>query len=72
LDFIACLGLVSGLFVEVYFGHTATHLFKVAGGASEHSTRHTALTVAGFFVCVLVMVYVTRLTRQALAGIVPE
>jgi len=64
----ACFGLIPGLFVEVYFGYVAKHVAKVSGKVSEHSTVHTALTVAGLLLCVAVLVYVTRLARRALAG----
>lgn len=64
----ASLGLILGLFVEVYFGYVARHVAMVAGQVSEHSTLHTVLTIAGLLACVAVLVYVTRLARRALAG----
>lgn len=64
---IACVGLIPGLFVEVYLGYTAKHLLKVSGHVSEHSTLHTVLTVSGLLVCMLLLAYVTRLARNALA-----
>lgn len=64
---VACAGLVPGLFVEVYCGYTAKHMFKVAGQVSEHSTLHTVLTIVGLVVCILLLVYVTRLARKAIA-----
>jgi len=64
---VACLGIVPGLFVEVYFGYVAKHMAKVSGGVSEHSTMHSALTIAGLILCVAVLVYVVRIARRALA-----
>jgi uncharacterized membrane protein YdjX (TVP38/TMEM64 family) len=67
----ACLGLVPGLFVEVYCGYAAKHMLKVAGQVSEHSTLHTVLTITGLVVCILLLVYVTRLARKAIAEAEP-
>jgi uncharacterized membrane protein YdjX (TVP38/TMEM64 family) len=64
----ACLGLIPGLAVEVYFGYVAKHVAKVAGNVGEHSALHSALTIAGLALCVVLMVYVTRLARKAIAG----
>lgn len=64
---IATTGLIPGLFVEVYFGYMASHVTKVAGNASEHSTLHTVVTVAGFVVCVVLMIAITRVATNALA-----
>lgn len=63
---VACLGLTPALFVEVYFGYVAKHVAKVSGNASEHSTLHTAMTIAGLVACVAVLVYTVRLARRAL------
>jgi uncharacterized membrane protein YdjX (TVP38/TMEM64 family) len=65
---VASLGLIPGLFVEVYFGYVAKHVAKVSGNVSDDSTLHTGLTLAGLLVCVASLVYVTRLARRALAG----
>jgi uncharacterized membrane protein YdjX (TVP38/TMEM64 family) len=64
---VACAGLIPGMIVEVYFGYTAKHMLKVAGNVHEHSTLHTAMTISGLVVCVLMMMYVTRMARKALA-----
>ena len=64
---IATVGLIPGLFVEVYFGYLASHVTKVAGKASEHSTLHTVVTVVGFVVCIVLMIAITRIATQALA-----
>jgi len=64
----ASLGLIPGLFVEVYFGYVTKHLAKVAGKVGEYSAVHTPLIVAGLAACVTVLLFVTRLVRRALAG----
>lgn len=69
---IATVGLIPGLFAEVYFGYTASHLTKVAGKVSEHSTLHTVVTVAGFVVCVLLMIVIGRIATKALADVEAE
>jgi uncharacterized membrane protein YdjX (TVP38/TMEM64 family) len=63
----ASLGLIPGLFVEVYFGYVAKHVAKVSGKVSEHSTLHTVLTIAGLVLSIALLVYVTRLSRRALS-----
>ncbi len=65
---IACLGLVPALFVEVYFGYVASHVAKISGGASEHSSLHSALTIGGLLLCIGMFVYIVRVARQALAA----
>jgi uncharacterized membrane protein YdjX (TVP38/TMEM64 family) len=64
---IATVGLISGLFVEVDFGYLASHVTKVAGNASEHSTLHTVVTVVGLVVCIVLMISITRFAAKALA-----
>ena len=64
---IATVGLIPGLFVEVYFGYLASHVTKAAGKAGEHSTLHTVVTVVGFVVCIVLMIAITRISTQALA-----
>ena len=66
---IATAGLIPGLFVEVYFGHLASHLTKVAGNVSSHSTMHTVVIVAGFVVCIVLMVFVARAVTKALVEV---
>jgi uncharacterized membrane protein YdjX (TVP38/TMEM64 family) len=63
---VACVGLIPGMVVEVYFGYAAKHVMKVSGHVSEHSSLHTVLTITGLVFCVLLMVYLTRIARLAL------
>tara|TARA_R110000850_G_scaffold233259_2_gene358182 strand:- start:1329 stop:2069 length:741 start_codon:yes stop_codon:yes gene_type:complete len=65
---IATLGLIPGLFVEVYFGHVAKHVANTSAGVSEHSNTHLALTIAGFLVCVVLMVAIGRIAQRAIAN----
>lgn len=64
---IALFGLLPAIIVNVYFGYTASHMTKVAGKASEHSTMQTVVTVVGLLVCVAVMIAITRVATKAIA-----
>ena len=64
---LGCLGMIPGMFVEVYLGHVAGHAAGLASGTSEHSLLHTAMTVFGLALAIVVMTYVTRLARRAIA-----
>jgi len=64
---IATVGLIPGLFTEVYFGYVASHMTKVAGRANEHSTMHTVVTVVGFVVCIVLVVLISRIAAKAIA-----
>lgn len=63
---LASLGMLPGLFVEVYFGHLAKHVSKVAGNADSHSTAETVVKVVGFLAAVGVMVAIGRMARRAI------
>jgi uncharacterized membrane protein YdjX (TVP38/TMEM64 family) len=64
---VATVGLLPGLFMEVYFGHVAKHVTKTAAHVSSHSTMHLVLTIGGFLVCVAIMICITRMAQRALA-----
>jgi uncharacterized membrane protein YdjX (TVP38/TMEM64 family) len=64
---LATVGMIPVVFVEVYFGYLANHVTTVAGGASEHSTLHTIVTVVGFVVSIVLMIYITRIASRAIA-----
>ena len=64
---IATLGIIPGLFVEVYFGHVAKHVAKASAGVSAHSNTHLVLTVAGFLGCVVLMIAIGRMAQRAIA-----
>ena len=63
----ATIGLIPGLFCEVYFGYLASHVTKVAGNVSEHSTLRTVVTVVGFVFCIMLMVFISRVATKAIA-----
>jgi uncharacterized membrane protein YdjX (TVP38/TMEM64 family) len=65
---LGTLGLIPVLFVEVYFGYLASHVTTVAGNAGEHSTLHTIVTVVGFVLCIVLMIYITRVASRAIAA----
>ncbi|QDU46059.1 TVP38/TMEM64 family inner membrane protein YdjZ [Symmachiella dynata] len=64
---LGCLGIIPGIFVEVYFGYVAGHAAKIAGNVSSHSRLHQFVLFAGLAVCIVLIIYVTRMARQALA-----
>ncbi len=64
---MGCVGLIPGLFVEVYFGAAAKHIARATGQVGEHSTLHLALTITGLLLAVGVLVYVTRISRRAIS-----
>jgi uncharacterized membrane protein YdjX (TVP38/TMEM64 family) len=69
---VGCVGLAPGLFVEVYFGYVVTHVAHLAGGAHEHSRLHLVITAVGFAMCVVLLLYVTRLAHRALKDVAEE
>jgi uncharacterized membrane protein YdjX (TVP38/TMEM64 family) len=64
---IATVGMIPALFVEVYLGYMAIHVTKVAGHASDHSTLYTVVVIAGFAICVVLMIFIARIATKALA-----
>jgi len=63
---LGVLGLIPGLFVEVYFGHAAKHVVSAAAGTSPHSQAHLVLTITGFIVCMFVMIGIGRMAKRAI------
>lgn len=76
--FAAGFALVPAVFVEVYLGHAAKHVAKVAGNVGRHSPAETAFTVGGLLLSAALIAYLTLLARRSLrrvekdAGIVPS
>ena len=64
---IGTLGLLPAVIINVYFGYSASHVTKVAGNSSEHSTLHTVATVVGLIVCIVILVYITRIATSVIA-----
>jgi uncharacterized membrane protein YdjX (TVP38/TMEM64 family) len=69
---IACLAMIPGLFLEVYFGHAGRHLARMAGRDERSVLMHDAVIVGGLIVCILVMVVVSRMARKAVQAAVAE
>jgi uncharacterized membrane protein YdjX (TVP38/TMEM64 family) len=69
---VGCLGIIPGIFVEVYFGYVAKHAAKLAGNVGSHSRLHQCVLFAGLAVCIVLIIYVTRMARQALAEADPS
>jgi uncharacterized membrane protein YdjX (TVP38/TMEM64 family) len=68
----ATVGLIPGLFAKVYFGYLANHVTQVAGNLGDHSGAHTVITVTGFVVCIVLILYISRVAAAALAGVEGE
>lgn len=64
--FVSSFAMVPMLIVEVYFGYLAAHLAITTGTARSASVLHTAVAIIGFVVCVVVILYITRLAKRAL------
>lgn len=64
---LSALAMIPMLIVEVYFGYLAAHLAITTGTAHSASKMHTAAAITGFVVCVMVIIYITRLAKRALS-----
>jgi uncharacterized membrane protein YdjX (TVP38/TMEM64 family) len=64
---LAALGMVPGLFVEVYFGHLAKHVAKSSASVSSHSTEHLVVMIGGFLACVALMIGIGHFGKRAIA-----
>lgn len=63
----ACLGMLPGTFLYVYYGFTAGSLAKaVSDGGSQRGTEFWIFVGAGLLATVIVTVFVTRRARRAL------
>ena len=63
---MATVGLIPGLFVEVYFGHMARHITETAANVTTPSASHHALVIGGFLVCAVLMIGIGRMAQRAL------
>jgi uncharacterized membrane protein YdjX (TVP38/TMEM64 family) len=63
---LATMGLIPGLFVEVYFGYVATHITKTVANVTNPSTLHHVITIGGFLVCLVIMISIGRMAHRAL------
>ena len=71
LFLVACIGLIPGFFVEVYFGYLLNHVSS-AKTAGAFDSVHLAVTIIGFLLCVGTLVYLTVIARRALAELSPH
>jgi uncharacterized membrane protein YdjX (TVP38/TMEM64 family) len=66
---LACLGMIPGTFLYVYYGKALGSLAAVAGGAElEKGPGYWTLFAIGLAATVAVTLVVTRVARRALAG----
>jgi uncharacterized membrane protein YdjX (TVP38/TMEM64 family) len=69
---LACLALIPGLFLEVYFGHAGKHLAHMAGRDDRSVLMHDGLIFGGLLLCIIVMLLVARTARKALQEAMTE
>lgn len=69
---IACIAMVPGLFMEVYFGHAGKHIAGMAGRGDRSAATHDAVVIGGLIVCILVMLAVARVARNAVREAVAD
>lgn len=63
---IACLALIPGFFLEVYFGYAGRHVARMTGRDEQSILLHDAMVFGGLAACVVVMVIISRTARRAL------
>jgi len=62
---VACTGLLPAFFLEVYFGYASKHIARMASRNELTVVMHDALIIGGFIAAVLVMIFISRIARQA-------
>jgi uncharacterized membrane protein YdjX (TVP38/TMEM64 family) len=65
------IGMLPGTLMYVYFGSTLKSLAEAAAGKEGKSTLETVFFIGGLVVALVVVVFVTRVARKALARAVP-
>lgn len=63
---IACLGMLPGTLLYVYYGWVAGEVAAAVGGATEKGAGSYAVQILGLLATIGVTVYVARLARRAL------
>jgi len=61
----ACAGLLPAFFLEVYFGYASKHIARMASRNELTVVMHDALVIGGFVAAVIVMIYISRMAKQA-------
>jgi hypothetical protein len=69
---IALLALTPNLVIEVYFGHVGKHAARLAGSNVRTAHLHDLVIIGGLVVCIVVMVFVSRMARKAVMQAVAE
>jgi uncharacterized membrane protein YdjX (TVP38/TMEM64 family) len=69
---IALLALTPNLVIEVYFGHVGKHAARLAGSNARTAHLHDLVVIGGLAVCIVVMVFVSRMARKAVMQAVAE
>ena len=69
---IAGLAQIPNLMIEVYFGHAGKHLAGIASGGRQSNYVQDFLVLGGIAMCIVVMVFVSRIAQNALTKAVDE
>jgi len=70
---IACLGMIPGTFLYVYYGKALGSLAAVAGGAQvERDTGYWVMLTVGLVATLAVTTVIARIARRALSEEVPD
>lgn len=69
---VACLALVPGLAIEVYFGHAGKHAARMVGHEQPHDRVHELTVLAGALTCVVVLLLISKIVRKALVQAMEE
>jgi uncharacterized membrane protein YdjX (TVP38/TMEM64 family) len=63
---IACIVHFPMFFLEVYFGYAGRHIARMAGRNEVTVMLHDVLIIGGFILTVIVMIFISRMARQAI------
>lgn len=63
--FIACIVHFPVFFLEVYFGYAGRHIARMAGRSELTIVMHDITIIGGFIVAVIVVIFISRMARQA-------
>jgi uncharacterized membrane protein YdjX (TVP38/TMEM64 family) len=69
---VTSLGMYPLLFLEVYLGHAAKHLARVAGGKAHHHLLSDLALFGGLGVCLVVVYLVSKSARRAVQEAIAE
>lgn len=66
------IGMLPGTVMYVYLGSTAQNVTALAAGRTEANIAENILLWLGLFATILVVVFITRTAKRALAAAIPE